>query len=179
MITDQFNNDFKEISTQNQVESEKQQKREKAVEKQGLHEFFLENHEPWLIKSSKNNMGIKSKKFSKNIAEKNYKRSKYYDIKPIVIKRKPNELKKEKSKGGNPLDFKYSKKPEKNKMKQNLIDNIQVTSKIKNQEKQLAKRKIIASKPLETVTKDEKSQKFTESIINKNINNKNNGKQNI
>ncbi|EJW02308.1 hypothetical protein EDEG_03258 [Edhazardia aedis USNM 41457] len=113
MITDQFNNDLKEISTQNQVELEKQQIMEKGTEKQDLHEFFLENHEPWLIKSSKNKMGIKSKKVGKNIAEKIYMRSKYYDIKPIIINRKPNELKKEKSKRGNPLDLKYSKKPEK------------------------------------------------------------------
>ncbi|EJW02088.1 hypothetical protein EDEG_03448 [Edhazardia aedis USNM 41457] len=137
MITDQFNNDLKAISTQNQVKLEKQQIMEKSTEKQDLHKFFLENHEPWLIKSSKNNMGIKSKKVGKNIAEKIYKRSKYYDIKPIIIKRKPNELKKEQTKKGNPLEFKYSKKPENNVMKQNFYNKNQVISKIEKQEKRV------------------------------------------
>ncbi|EJW01406.1 hypothetical protein EDEG_03968 [Edhazardia aedis USNM 41457] len=137
MITDQFNNDLKAISAQNQIELEKQQIMEKEAEKKDLHEFFLENHEPWLIKSSINNMVAKSKKVSKNITEKIYKRSKYYDIKPIIINRKPNEFKKEQTKKENLFDLQYSKKPENNVIKQNFYNKNQVISKIEKQEKRI------------------------------------------
>ncbi|EJW05275.1 hypothetical protein EDEG_04087 [Edhazardia aedis USNM 41457] len=126
MITDQFNNDLNAITTQTQIEFEKRQIKEIEAEKKDLHEFFLENHEPWLIKSPKN-IKRSSKKISKNITEKNYKRSKYYDIKPIIINRKPNEPKNIHLKKVNVFDFKYTKKSQNNKIKQNLIDKNQVT----------------------------------------------------
>ncbi|EJW01495.1 hypothetical protein EDEG_03925 [Edhazardia aedis USNM 41457] len=126
MITDQFNNDLKAISTQNQVELEKQKIMEKSTEKQDLHEFFLENHEPWLIKSPKN-IKRSGKKICKNIIEKNYKRSKYYEIKPIIINRKHNEPKKIQMKKVNFFDFKYTKNPQNNNTKQILIEKNQVT----------------------------------------------------
>ncbi|EJW04295.1 hypothetical protein EDEG_04255, partial [Edhazardia aedis USNM 41457] len=124
--TDQFNCDLKAITIQEQVELEKQQIMEKSTEKEDLHEFFLENHEPWLIKSSKN-IKISCKKISKNITGKNYKRSKYYDIKPIIINRKRNGPKNILLKKVNFFDFKYTKKPQNNNTKQILIDKNQVT----------------------------------------------------
>ncbi|EJW04438.1 hypothetical protein EDEG_01308 [Edhazardia aedis USNM 41457] len=135
MITDQFNNDFIAISTQNQSDSEKQQIIETSSEKQNLHEFFLENHEPWLIKSSKNNLKTQKKKAGNTTPEKNYRRSKYYDIKPIIINRKPKEVIKNQSKREPTIEFKNTKPEKNNELKRNPIEKNSVTSKIENQEK--------------------------------------------
>ncbi|EJW04892.1 hypothetical protein EDEG_00112 [Edhazardia aedis USNM 41457] len=199
MITDQFNNDFIVISAQNQSDSEKQQIKETSSEKQNLHEFFLENHEPWLIKSSKNNLKTQKKNAGKNTPEKNYRRSKYYDIKPIIINRKPKEAKKRQSKRETTFDFKNTK-PEKNKgVRKNSIEknhfttknenqNRQVTSNLRNltNEKELEKSQKMEKesqktnlKEIKPTNNDKKNQKSTESKIRINAEDKKNNKKNL